>query len=371
MYLPAFRQIANDFHSTPAKISLSVTSYFAGLAIGQMLYGPLLDRFGRKKPLYFGLLLYITCSIGCLQAKTVEMLVALRFIQALGGCVAWVGAMTMVRDFFPVEESAKIYSLLILIIGLSPLLAPTIGGFITTGLGWHWVFIVLAIMVSLVLVVTFFWLPEKHKADTSVSLSIKPMTATFWSVLKTPSFYRYSLSGAFSFATLFIYVAGSPIIFMGVFHVSPQVYGGIFALLSVGFIGGNQLNIFVLRKYKSREIFRVALLMQAIINLVFLLGAWYGWWGLATTIGMFFISLSCIGFTYPNASALALASFTRNLGTASALLGFLQMGIGGILSAGVGIFNSTSSIPVVAVMAAASVIALGILMAEKKRVALS
>ncbi|HEY4150543.1 MAG TPA: multidrug effflux MFS transporter [Chitinophagaceae bacterium] len=369
MYLPAFSQIAGDFHVRPARISYSITSYFAGLAIGQMLYGPLLDRFGRKRPLYCGLILYIVCCIGCLQSRSVEMLVAFRFVQALGGCVAQVAAITMVRDFFPVKESAKVLSLLILIIGLSPLLAPTIGGFISTGLGWHWVFIVLAILVLLIMAITFFFLPEKHKPDASVSLRIEPMTATFLSILKTPSFYTYTLAGSFSFAVLFIYVAGSPIIFMQSFHVSAKEYGAIFALLSVGFIGGNQLNIFLLRKYRSEQILRVALFAQVITCLVFLVGALNGWFGLSMTIAMFFICLSCIGFTYPNACALALAAFTRNVGSASALLGFLQMGIGGIISSGVGIFNSSNSIPVVAIMASASVIALLILIAGKRAAA--
>src|SRR5688500_9977896 len=130
MYLPAFSEIANDFNTTTAQVALSVTSYFIGLALGQIIYGPLLDRFGRKPPLYVGLTLYIIMTIGCTQATSIESLVVLRFIQALGGCVAWVAALSMVRDFFPISQSARIFSLLILVIGLSPLLAPTIGGFI-------------------------------------------------------------------------------------------------------------------------------------------------------------------------------------------------------------------------------------------------
>src|SRR5688572_13025276 len=185
MYLPAFSQIASDFGTTPARISFSVTSYFIGLAIGQMIYGPLLDRFGRKRPLYVGLTIFIITSIGCMQAQSTEALVVLRFVQALGGCVAWVAALAMVRDFFPVEQSARVFSLLILVIGLSPLLAPTIGGFIATGLGWRWVFSVLAVIALLILLVTIFFLPEGHKPDKSVSLKAKPMLLTFFSIIKT------------------------------------------------------------------------------------------------------------------------------------------------------------------------------------------
>src|SRR5215469_10568895 len=132
MYLPAFPQIARDLGTTPAEISLSVSGYFVGLALGQLFYGPLLDRFGRKKPIYAGLSLFILSSIGCATARSPDVFIAFRLLQALGGCVAQVGAITMVRDFFPVEESAKIISLLILVLRVSPLFAPTVGGFVTT-----------------------------------------------------------------------------------------------------------------------------------------------------------------------------------------------------------------------------------------------
>src|SRR5260221_8766356 len=140
MYLPAFQQIASDFGTTPARVALSVSSYFIGLAFGQLLYGPLLDRFGRKRPLYIGLTTFLIASLACMQATSVDALVALRFLQASGGCVAWVGAMAMVRDFFAVDESVKIFSLLILILGLSPFLAPSLCGFVPVTFRWTRVF---------------------------------------------------------------------------------------------------------------------------------------------------------------------------------------------------------------------------------------
>lgn len=206
MYLPAFSQIAQDFGTTPARVSLSVTSYFIGMAIGQIMYGPLLDRFGRKWPLYVGLSLFVVTCVACTQARSTEALITLRFFQALSGCVAWVAAMAMARDFFPVEQSAKVFSLLILVIGLSPLLAPTAGGFIAAQLSWQWVFIALAALAFIILMITIFFLPEAQKPDRSVSLRPKPMLRTFYSVLRQPQFFTYSLSGAFAFASLFIYV---------------------------------------------------------------------------------------------------------------------------------------------------------------------
>ncbi len=366
MYLPAFPQIAAALGSTPAEVSLSLSSYFIGLAVGQIFYGPLLDRFGRKRPVYGGLLLYILASLGCLFADSVEMLIALRFVQALGGCVAFVAAMAMVRDFFPVQEGAKVFSLLMLILGVSPLLAPTLGGVVTTWLGWEWVFVILAAIVFLILVVTFAFLPESHAPDRTISLQPLPILKSFIAVLKVPQFHTYALSGSFSFAGLMVYIAGSPIIFMDVFGLSPQTYGGVFALLSVGFIGGNQLNVLLLRRYSGAQVFRTAIICQAIITLTFLVGTLFDWYGLTATILFFFGYLSCLGLTFPNASAIALEPFSRNAGTAAALVGFLQVGCGSLASAGVGLFNAKDSRAVAAILAATVLIGLAILLAGKR-----
>jgi DHA1 family bicyclomycin/chloramphenicol resistance-like MFS transporter len=151
MYLPAFPEMAAGLHTTTARISLSLSSYFAGFAAAQLIYGPLLDRFGRKPPLYFGMILFVGASVACMVSRSVEWLIAWRFVQALGGCAAAVAAMAMVRDFFPVRDTAKIISLLILVISASPFLAPSIGTFVAVNLGWKWVFIVLSAFVLVML----------------------------------------------------------------------------------------------------------------------------------------------------------------------------------------------------------------------------
>jgi DHA1 family bicyclomycin/chloramphenicol resistance-like MFS transporter len=351
MYLPAFSQVAAEFHKTTPEISLSLSTYFVGFALGQIAYGPLLDRFGRKRPLYVGLTIYILCSIGCAQAPNLRTLVALRFLEALGGCVAQVGAIAMVRDFFPVKESAKVFSLLFLMIGVSPLLAPTIGSFIMTGLGWRWIFATLAIIASIILALTFFLLPEGHQPDHSVSLKPKPILLGFWNILKDPQFLTYTLAGAFSFAGLFTYVAGSPIIFMDGFHVTTRAFGIIFAVLVMGFIGGNQLNVALLRRYSSQQIFLTALLLQVVIGIVFFAGMMGHVLALPATLVLFFVFLSCIGLTYPNAAALGLAPFSRDAGRASALLGFLQTGTGALISMSIGILGAKAVIPLLSITA--------------------
>ena len=336
MYLPAFGRIAAEFGTTTSAISLSLSSYFIGFAVGQVLYGPLLDRFGRKRPIYVGLGLYLAASLGCIHPGSLKMLIALRFLEAIGGCVAQVGAVAMVRDFFPPEQSAKIFSLLFLVIGVSPLLAPSIGGLVLLWLGWQWIFVVLSGFTICTVLAIFFWLPEVHRPDAGISLRPGHLLRNYWDILRQPQFCTYALAGAFSFAGLFAYVAGSPIIFMDGFRVSEKMFGAIFALLTLGFIGGSQVNIFLLRRLRSSRIFSAALTVQVLVGVAFFTGGWFGWYGMSATLILFFLFLSCIGLTYPNAAAIALAPFSRNAGSASALLGFIQMGTGAVVSTGIG-----------------------------------
>jgi MFS transporter, DHA1 family, multidrug resistance protein len=363
MYLPAFSHIAAEFHTSTSAISLSLSTYFVGFALGQIIYGPLLDRVGRKRPLYAGLAVYIACSIGCALAPNLRDFVALRFLEALGGCVAQVAAIAMVRDFFPVKESAKIFSLLFLMIGSSPLLAPTIGSALMAGLGWRWIFVVLASIAFAILAVTFFLLPEGHRPDRSVSLRPGPILRGFWSIFRTPQFVTYTLAGAFSFAGLFSFVSGSPEIFMDGFHMSTKAFGLTFAGLVMGFIGGNNVNVFLLRRFTSQQIFLAALAMQVFVGAIFFLGLRAHLIDLRGTLVLFFIFLSCIGFTYPNGAAIGLAPFARDAGRASALLGFLQTGIGAFISMGIGLLGVQS---VIALMGGTAAAALAILLVGRR-----
>ena len=367
MYLPAFPGIAEALHTSTAKISLSISSYFIGLAAGQLLYGPLLDRFGRKLPLYAGLTLFVIASLLCLLSRDVKWLISMRFFQALGGCVAQVAAMAMVRDFFPVKDTAKIISLLILILGVSPLLAPTVGGYVAVKFGWQSVFVVLAAFALSMIIVCWKWLPEGHDPDPNVSLRPEPILRNYLAVLKERQFLTYALAGAFAFSGLLVYVAGSPIIFMEIFKVDAQTFGFIFAGLSIGFIGSNQINVLLLRKYSRDQIFRTALLIECFTALLFLIGTLQGWFGLATTIALLFVILFMLGLAYPNAAALAMAPFDRNIGSASSMLGFLQIGVSSIASASIGIFDSHSLMPVVVILAATSWVGFAILTVGKRK----
>lgn len=366
MYLPAFPEMAKALDTSTARISLSLSSYFAGFAAAQLIYGPLLDRFGRKKPLYVGLGLFVLASVTCLLARNVEWLVCWRFVQALGGCAAAVAAMAMVRDFFPARDTAKIISLLILVISASPLLAPSIGVFVSVKWGWQWVFIVLSAFVLVMLTVAAFVLPDGYKADRNIKLRPLPILKNYWEVLKEPQFLTYALAGAFAFSGLLVYVTSSSIVFMEVFHVSAKQFGAIFAGLSVGFIGSNQVNIFLLKKYSSEQIFRGAMWAVSPVATLLLVGTICGWFGLWSTLVLLFISLSALGLSAPNGSALALVPFDHNIGSASAMLGFLQLGVAGMASACIGVFDSHSLMPVALVLAVTSWIGLAILLIGKR-----
>jgi DHA1 family bicyclomycin/chloramphenicol resistance-like MFS transporter len=165
MYLPGFPAIAKDLNTSIASVQLSLTSYFIGIAVGQLLYGPLLDRYGRKIPLYLGLSVYILASIGCAFTTSVNALIAMRFLQAIGGCAGMVAAQTLVRDLFRVDRTAQAFSWITLVVAVSPLIAPTVGGFVIANYGWHAVFIILGVITAVIVAMVYFVLPEGRKGD--------------------------------------------------------------------------------------------------------------------------------------------------------------------------------------------------------------
>ena len=356
-YLPTFKDIAHDLHTTINQVSLSISSYFAGMAIGQIVYGPIVDRFGRRRPLYLGLGLFIVSCVLCMTARTVEEIIAYRFLQALTGSVAAVAALAMVRDFFPVKESASIFSTIMLIIGISPLAAPSLGGLVASYVGWQWIFAILIIIVVILAAMVFFFLPPSAPPDTSVSLKPKPIVTTFWSILRNRQFITFVLTSNFAFAILFVYVTAAPIIYMDHYKLSPKIFGFIFTLLSFGFIGSNRLNMRLLKRFSSNTIFKAGLIFQFTVAVLFLFFELNGWLGMIGTTVMFFLVLSCIGAIGPNGSAIALAPFTNNIGSASALLGFIQIGIAGAISAVTGLINFKTLLPIPMLMLATNVVA--------------
>ena len=362
MYLPAFSNIAADLHTTVAHVSLSLSSFFIGISLGQFIYGPLLDRFGRKRPLIAGLFIYLLASALCAMAGSTDSLIVLRFLQALGGCAGMVASRAMVRDLFAVEDNAKIFSMLMLVVGVSPIIAPTLGGYFTAAFGWHSIFIALTVMAAVLLAAVYFILPESRPPDPSYSLKPGAIVTRFINVLKEPQFYTYAFTGAIATAGLYAYIAGSPSVFMEIFKVSEKQYGWIFGLVAAGLIISSQLNSLMLRKFKSEQIIRVALFGQSITGICLFIASLNGWIGLTGTILLALLFLSCQGFTFPNSSALSMAPFSKNAGSASALMGAIQMGIGAFTSALVSVLSNQTPLPMTGVMAVCAITSFCILM---------
>ncbi len=366
MYLPGFPEIARDLHSTTAEVALSLSSFFIGISAGQLLYGPLLDRYGRKTPLYLGMILFIMTSLCCMWVTHINELILLRFIQAIGGCAAAVTSMTLVRDLFPLKESAKVFSLLMVMVGLSPMLAPTIGSYVTKAFGWQVVFIALAGMGVFVMLTVMLFVPKAYIPDKNVSLKPRVILKNFLLVLRTPAFYIYAFTGAIAFGGLFAYVGSSPLIFREIFQVNTEAYGWIFAFLSIAFIGANQLNMLLLNYYTSEQIVRIALIGACMVLILFLSLTLSGMLGLYGTIAFLFLYLSFLGLINPNTAALSLAPFSKNAGSASALLGAAQMGMGALATFAVSLFPYPSTLPMVTIIAVTCVLALLMLTIGKR-----
>jgi MFS transporter, DHA1 family, multidrug resistance protein len=354
MYLPGFPAIAKDINSTINQVQLSLTSYFIGIAIGQLIYGPLLDRFGRRKPLYVGLIIYILASIGCAFTTSVDALIAARFIQALGGCAGMVAAQTLVRDLFPANKTAQAFSLIMLVIAVSPMIAPTIGGYVTASFGWNGVFLILAFITTVILAAVYFFLPGGKGADASLSLKPRAVLGGFRIVVKQPQFMVYTIAGGLGTAAPFAYIAGSPDVFMNIYGLTEQQYGWIFALLASAMIGSTQLNHVLLKRFKNEELVKVAFIYQGVIGILLVGGTLYGGWGLYSLLILMFIFLTGQGLIGPNATALSLAPFSKHAGSAAALLGTWRMGLGAIITALVSALHNNTALPMVGMMAACS-----------------
>lgn len=361
MYLPGFPAIAENLETDISQIQLSLTSYLVGIAIGQLFYGPLLDRFGRKKPLYVGLVLYILTSIACAVVNSADQLIVARFFQAIGGCVGMVSAQALVRDIFPVNKTAQMLSLLTLVIAISPMVAPTVGGYVTAHFGWKAVFLVLAGIGALILAGVAFKLPKGALPDRTISLRPSNVTKNYIQVLKNKKFFTYMCVGGIAGAAPFAYIAGSSDVFMNMYGLSETVYGWIFAFLATAMIGSTQLNHILLRRFSSEQIIRFSLGYQTIIGLVMILGVWLGWFGVFGLVMLMFVFLTGHGLNSPNTAALSLEPFSRNAGSAAAMMGSARMAMGGIVSAIVSVAHTGTALPMVAMMAGCAVIGMVLL----------
>ena len=347
MYLPAFGDIAADFGTPSNRVELSLTSFFLGLFIGQLLYGTASDRFGRKPPLYFGVTLFIVASFACAFAPNLETLIVLRFLQAVGSCAGLVIARAMVRDLYTPQASAQVFSFLILVMGVAPILAPLAGAYVTVAWGWPAIFLIIGAVGIACMAAVHIRLPETHAPNPNIR--IRDSLPIYWAVLRDPSFLRYSLSGGIAQAGMFAYITASPLVFIEHFGMSPTSYSWLFGLNAVGIIGLSQFNAWLLTRRESRKILNLSLPLLGVIAIVLIIAGWQGF-GMIGVIIPLFLYVSTLGLVFPNAMAGALAEQQQRAGSASAVTGSLQFLIAGVMSAVVNVLGHYHPLAMVFVM---------------------
>lgn len=364
MYLPGFGAIAKELQTDMARVGWSLTSFFLGIAIGQLFYGPILDRFGRKKPVIIGLVIYILSCMACATVADIDHLIAYRVLMALGACAGMVASRAIVRDLFEPKDMARVFSILMLVIGVAPIIAPTVGGTIVSELGWRSIFYALAGFGVVLLGIFHFTIKESHQPDSSVSLRPDKVFKEYWQVISTPDFFVYSVGGGLAMAGLFAYISGSPFVYMELFGLTEEQFGWAFGLNAAGLILGSQICRYLLKHFDEADIILVSTIVMFLSGVLLITITYAGFMATYGTMGLLFIYLFALGFALPTTGALSLAPFTRLAGSASAMNGFFRMIMGAASSAMVSYLstNNPSALPmkeVIAVCITASMALIG------------
>lgn len=350
MYLPAFPALEQDLRAAAGSVEYTLSSFFIGMALGQLIYGPLSDRFGRRRPLLAGLALYTLASLGCAYAPDVHLLVGLRFLEALGGCAGLVITRAVVRDRCGARDSARAFSLLILVMGLAPILAPLIGGAVAAWLGWREIFLLLALYGAIGLAAVYYGLPETHDTRHEPPLKLARVAGDYGRLLRSRSFIGYTLVGGLAFAGMFAYIAGSPFVLIQLQGIPAEHFGWVFGANALGFVVASQVNARLLKTRSITWLLHHAIWLPALAGLGLALASLAGGLGLALILAGFFAYVASLGFIGPNATAAALATHGQQAGTASALMGALQFGIATVTGAMVGFWHDGSARPLMLVM---------------------
>lgn len=366
MYLRGFPNIAESFSTTEANVSYTLTGYFIGISIGQLLYGPLIDRYGRKQPLLIGLGLYAIASLACAMAFSLESLVFFRFVQALGASVGMVASMAIIRDRFQGGEVARMLSSILLVMGVAPVIAPTLGSFLILHFRWQAIFLFLCIVAILLVLNLFFFLKETQGMRSTVQLKLKPIFINYGKMLLNPSFTFFSLSGSIAMSILFAYIASISFVLMTIYGVSKGTFGILFGLNAFGFISGSQVNGLLLKKWHLFHLTRLMSFVQLVLSFGFLVGAYYFHLPLWLFCIFTFSILFLLGFINPNATALSLEKIKENIGIASALNGSMRMALGALVSFVVGHVSNGTEYPFIISILVLSLLSFILLLIAKK-----
>jgi DHA1 family bicyclomycin/chloramphenicol resistance-like MFS transporter len=335
MYLPSLPAIGRALAATPEQTQATLSAFFAGMAIGQFLYGPASDRFGRRGPLLVGVALYMAASAACALAPTIEVLTAARFVQALGGCAGAVISRAVVRDRFNHGDTARVLSQLMLVMGLAPVLAPLLGGWVLAVASWRWIFGVLVAFGALVGLWIVLFLAESRSAETAALSRRETPLHAFAALLRNRRLVGFLLSGSLNGALLFTYIAASSDLIIGTYGFSPGRFGWVFGANAVGLIGASQLNRFLLRTLTPDQVLARSSLTAVFLAGLLLLAAWSQIGGAWSVLGLLFATLSSYGLISGNTMAGALSSDPQRAGSISALMGGASFAAGALAS-GVG-----------------------------------
>tara|TARA_R110000822_G_scaffold86989_15_gene202410 strand:- start:9223 stop:10407 length:1185 start_codon:yes stop_codon:yes gene_type:complete len=360
LYLPALPTLQQALGGTAAQGQLTLSVYFLGLAMGQLIYGPVSDRIGRRKPLYFGLALYALAALGCTLATDINSLIALRFLQALGGCAGMVIVRAVVRDLYTPQEMARVLSMLLLVMGVAPILAPLIGSWVFVAFGWQAVFGVLVAYGLACLIMAAKYLPETL-ARPGEALEFMRVLKGYGRLLRHRRFMGYALSGGIAQASLFAYIAVSSFVFIDFYALSPTQYGLLFGVNAFGLILGSQINNWMLTRYRAERVLRSALIAYSSFGVVLAMVVITGLGGLPGVLIPLWCCIASLGFTFPNSTAAAMAPFGDRAGMAAALLGTLQYGLAAIASGVVASLHDGTALAMALAIAACGLISVIVL----------
>ena len=328
MYLPALPQMANDFGITTQRVANTLPAYFLGLALGQLIYGPLSDRIGRKTPLYFGLLLYICASILCTFANSEWSLIAARILQALGGCVGVVIARAAIRDRLDLQSSAQAFASMMIVMGIAPIIAPSLGALVLLYFSWPAVFVFLSAIGLICLICVHFFFQESLPIERRLNLNIKQVLNLYGAIFKQKSFRWPMLAGCFSGGILFCYISSSASILMDDYGLNQQQFAYAFGLNALGIMLLSSINKKLGRTFSVLQRLKIGAVLQLLGVMVLLSASLLSSVALWIVLIGMFLAISGIGFTGPNAMALAMAEQGERAGTASAVMGSMQFACG-------------------------------------------
>lgn len=369
MYLPALPRIALNLHTSASAVQASLTTCLIGLAIGQVVYGVVSDSLGRRRPLVVGLVLFIIASLCCAIAPNPAFLAGFRFLQGLGGSAGIVVARAMVRDLFEGYKAARVFSLLMLVTGCGPVFAPQIGAELLLLTSWRGVFVSLAIAGSVLLVVAITRIPETLPHNLRAELGFRSAFKSMRRVATSIAFLQHGASVSLSFGAIFAYIAGASFAIENVYHASAQEFGLLFALNALGLITGSQVNAKIVRRIGAQRLMTGGLVAMATSTFVLLIVVITHFGGLLGVVIGMFATMTANGFVGPNAMALSLEDFPDMAGSASALLGVAQFGLGAAIAPLVGIGGSSDIFPMAVVMASMGSGALLVRLVLSKRAA--